>query len=1201
MATRPLTLVVALALWSAPVHAQEQVPSGADVQPSKGVAVEGGTVETPPPPASPEEGGAVMTGRDAAMVSAFRDAALRYQARMDEFTGDVQIFLDDREYEERRALSEGYDKLIDTLDDLERTKRVLTVEKFEDFLRLYPDVEYASHVRFRLAEMYYEEDYEAWEERLAKYDRLADAAGDDLGKLEDLGDSPRKDFARSVALYERIVEDNRKLPADRKYEYLDGAYYMLAYVLSGDTVQADEDRYQLVLREMIETLPESKLADQARLYIGLYHFNRNEIPQAIEQFTTIFEKGREQNLYFEAMYQLAWSYYKLSEYDQALSLFVSLLEQSDLDYKEKGKHSDYRRDAIKYMAISYLDMADADEAGRNPNQIAVDYFASHPGENRSFEWEVFKELANTQIEYNRIDDAIVTLAYLQEEPRWRLRPENPEFQAQIGRIVSRSLYAPPDAVGESRKVLAERYHEGSEWWEANRHNPEATAKVRAVMESSLADLATDYRRKADELAGLDPADPSRKAAYLGAALKYQEYLDNFPISDNFYEMQFYMADSFLNAQEWEAAEREYMALIRTSEQHAFGDIALVSLLQARMALATLTLGDPGLLPEGAVELGKRTTAWGREIPYYEIGAMQRGLIEAIDMVLTHRFGVVESDYTEANRAWVAESRAALAYMAGQIYFHHGYYDEARKRFVPVIDRYRRTEYGSYSARLLVDSYVGEGDLANVRKWSSDFARNPVGGEEDQSANIKTFASLEENTAFKQAYGFVTDAVALEKDGNHEAAWPIRLEAADAFLKFIEDFPQAENASMALYNAANSLQIAGQPERANELFELYVNKYPDDDRSKLMYFRIASNYETTFEFNKAIGYYERLVRLFPDSPDASAAQYNAALLKIGIGDNRGAALGYEGYAEKFPDAPDAEETYFLAAAEWEKVSEADAMKFYDRYLKKYGMKASPPHAFEAMYRKAVIYKKQNKDKLYNEQLDQIDEVFSELTQAGVNGGMGAHYAAEAGFRSVQAEYEAYMKREMLPNTMKNQEANAILLNETLLADLKAFGGTVASFVPRYSDQEYTSAVLYMRAMATLRYGQIGAGWGCPTDMDEDLCMAFQEVWDEHVLPQFEGFEQKGQEELVNLIKSSENLGFYNSWIDQALVALNKANPTDWPAQKVDRAGRVDSSILPTIKPIYPEGMEPSPVKPPPSVVPPAAPEAATSPVTEGGEQ
>jgi hypothetical protein len=89
-------------------------------------------------------------------VTAFRSATDRFRDRMQELESDTRAFVAMRESEERERLVGGYDALITSLEGIEDSQRVLTQQRFEAFLAEYPDARYSSHVRFRLADLYYE-------------------------------------------------------------------------------------------------------------------------------------------------------------------------------------------------------------------------------------------------------------------------------------------------------------------------------------------------------------------------------------------------------------------------------------------------------------------------------------------------------------------------------------------------------------------------------------------------------------------------------------------------------------------------------------------------------------------------------------------------------------------------------------------------------------------------------------------------------------------------------------------------------------------------------------------------------------------------------------------------------------------------------------------------------------------------------------
>lgn len=1198
---RSLTVVLAL-LLTAPVSAQDVTEELVDAV------------------AEAEDADSeVLRGRDPEQVQAFRDTEARYLERMEEFHHQIAQFVDDREAEEKHSLSEGYDALIDELGQRENDRRQLAIDKFESFLQRYPDAPYASHVRFRLADLYYEEDYRAWEaaleaydRQLEEYDRLEEQGVDTLLlEEEDPGEIPSSDYHRSVALYEKIILDNRDLPPEEQYDFLDGAYYMLANLLADSrTVQFDEVRSQDVLREMVRVVPDSKWSDDAHLFMGLYKFaNANtpdEIRAAIAEFQLVYDSGPDGNYYDMSTYQLAWSYYKLSEYDRALQLFVDILDRSDQEYLDRGRHSSFRPDAIKYLAISFVDMSDVQ--GITPAQVAENYFATLEGGDREYEWDVFKELGEILVLYYRIDDAIESYRKLQDDERWRLRPENPEFQEKIAQIYSQRL-GEYELASQARQRLANTYKEGSEWWDANRTNPDALAKARSYMESSLAEVAVESRKSADELAGYQGADaPEVQAAYATAAVKFKEYLDAFPIADDYYQMQWFMADTLYRARDWDQADTEYVALISTAGQHPYGDGALTQLVQARIQRVQALNGSAEERPDTAVVERTYTSEWGNDITVYQLTPEHQALVEAIDAVLTHRFAdeVDDPSLTQFG-AWAERNASQLAYLAAHIYFNYNRYSDARPRLEDILQRYRMTLHSCYSGTLLVNSYIAEGDKQSTRNYSRDFILNPICPPEG-AGNEDTLADILEGTTYNIAYDYVKEAQDLEASGLYEDAWARRELAAESFLSFLGEFPDSEYADEALYSAANNYQIIGQPDRAIELFERYVQTYPDSEMARGLYFRIAANYEAVFEFEKAIDYYEQLVRRFPDynPDDLQAAHYNATYLKIGLGRHADAARGFEQYASRFPEAGDAEDVYFMAAEEWEKVGQRELQRFYEGYLRKYGMETNTAHAFTAMAGIADIYLEQGKERQYSRQLDAIDEQYLAMTASGVEVPAAArHYAARAGFRALQEQYDAFVGIEHLPNNTRNQEANSELLLTTLPEKLKEFETETRAYIARYGDQEYTSAALYLEASAYLHFAQIGLNWDCPSDYSEEMCWAFQDLWDENAGPRFKNVEDKGVNRLEVLIRKGEEAKVHNEWIQRAYELLAKVRPKDYPAQKEEILGGTDSSVSVDVVPMSVDGeiLEAEPPPPPPDLSIPAVEsgtEAGTPHLDDGAE-
>jgi TolA-binding protein len=1114
-----------------------------------------------------------LTGNVPEEFQAWKATEKRFIDRMSELESDTSRYIAHREAEERQRVSDSYDALIATLQDLEIGRRTQAVEVFEEFLRVYPDAEYASHVRFRLAELYFEVQKEKWLAVMEEYsvvEKRCTVDGDEAA-CDELTEQPKVDLSPAIALYHRIIEDNRDLPREEQYEFLDGAYYMLGFSHTDpSSAQLDDDLARESFEELIRVRPDSDLADAAHLFLGNSAFERSrkeDLASAIAHYQSVFDKGPEGKYYGEAMYQLAWAYYKMAlepaEYDRALDMFTQVLEHSEEEFRESGRPSDYRPDAIKYMAISIYDVAE--KQGVSPVEAARAYFAK--GEPRVYEWDVYSALGDVLTQLARQEEAIDLYTYLQNDPRWVNRPENPDFQWMIAKLYMQGAF--PDVVASNlaRVELTERYGDGSPWWEANRNNPKALAKAREYIETSLADVAIEYNLKAAETGNLDD--------YKKSIETFREFLDKFPMSDDYYKQQWYLALTLQQAAElaegdeslayYREAVSELDRLMKSRRHHAYGDGAVYRNFLIRMAIAQAVYGDFKNRPESAEiersypRLDNKKDEAGNpiQIDVYKVVPEHEALIAAIDQVLKWRFKKPEEggdDYAAA----IEENRVALMYIGGQILYYYNRYDEARPRLKALIvnpdgskSKYRATENASFAAGLLVDSYLNEGDLAQVRFWTTEFIRNPVGpppkkGAPDQGL---IFAKTLEGTAFKQCLQFVE----VED----------RASAGECFLQYLKDFPNSEYANLALFNAANSMEIIGKAEQAIQLFEQYVNKYPNDPNSEALYFRIATTYESTFNLEEAIRYYDLLVKLFPKNIDAPNAYYNGAFLRIGIGDNAGAARAFERYAELFPDRDDVESTYWEAGEQWEAVGRSQAKSFYERYLAKFKGQ-NLDHAFEAKYKLATYALEEKNTRVYNAKLDEILADFRSVAEgpnASRLGPRARHYAAQAAFREVQARYDILIKDQLTGN----EEKDVKLLMETKAPEIKEFNA-LAEKIILYGDAEYALASIYLMGAAQMYFANLGFSLKCPTKFSPDECDVFMEIVETQIHPAFFPVQDKAVELLKQVISTAKEKKQHFIWVDKAQQALNDLNPVDFPALKPELRGGTDASIFPAIKPL-----------------------------------
>jgi len=1133
--------------------------------------------DTEPVGTSPDESDALAVGGPAGEhpeeAAQFQAALGRFSERMQELQADASDFVALREAEERQQINESYNAILANLGDRDVALRATAMKRFESFLAKYPENPQSAHVKFRLAELYFEQAEEDFLLADLEFSEMVDSLSDE--EFDNLPEEPRKDYRKSIALYEDIVTNHLD------YRYVDGAYYMLGYCLTEPAAeQWDEvvglERYG----ELVALYPDSGFAADAHLAIGEYHFDYNQLDEAISNYQRVVDlEGPDGKWYDEGLYKLAWSYYKRSDFDMALDLLNKLLDWSEGTHIERhGVESPMAPEAVEYTAISLADVADTNED--TPVQAARAFY-TRVGE-RAFEDRVYKRLADVLTQQARYEEAIGTLEYYQQ--RWPLDPENPTLQWNVATLYQSITPCDPavnvDCKGEealtdgtletlgtgrleeltagtlaklterSLETLNEKYNDTSEWYTANRDNPDALTTARGYIERTLAQVA--FSKHAVASGTNLPED------YLAAAELYAQYLTKFPFAEDYYAMEWWLADTLFRGGEYDQAEREYQQLLKGKGHyyHQASSFQLFSLRRQRLVDSYGDLdeerGFAAVVPPDAAVKEQVELINGSMRDVYALSEDHAALIESCDRLVGTDTGevrgIIDGLKAELDKAEdlektrveeqiaviepyadaIEDNRHRFAYLAAQILFFHGDYAEARPRLEAVIDGWPRKDEAAYSASLMVDSYTVEEDYENVLAFTRLYQSMVLG---EGGVAIVPDGTLE-GAAFKIAERYVANEQ--------------RLEAAQAFEQYLVDYPNAklEYTQAALYNAANNYQLAGRLDESNRLFEDYINRYPDDERSKPLYFRIANNYASALELESAIRYYETLYDKTTgrgaEYSDAPAALYNAGFLRIGMGDFEGAALTFERYANDNPSLPDAEAVFFKAGEHWERVGDKEALRFYNSYVKKFGVQ-NPDHLMESHYRIAKLTEKDGRKKDIDRAWDALANAYAQLEGSGKVGSAGRHYAAHAEYRKLQARLDEFVDVKFTKNEAKNAEV--LLSRGELLAQLDIDANAA---IARYADFEYASSFLYIAGVAYLSYADLLYRAPPPRDFanDDELLDSYYEQIDEARIP----VEDKGKTRLVRNVEQAQELKLWSEWQSKSLDYLNQIFPNEFAPEK-----------------------------------------------------
>jgi tetratricopeptide (TPR) repeat protein len=1081
-----------------------------------------------------------------AELQAWRDAVTRYEDRALEFAGAVNRIIRRKYSEEMAELRDGYEHLIGRADIEERQLRDAAIGAHERFIKEHPDSAYTGRRMFRLAELYFEkadEQYLFANETYSDMELLFDE-----GKLDFLPEPPEKDLRKSIVLYKKII---RKFP---DYDEIGAVYYMLGYCYSDESSRhLDPERAEAVYLGLLENVESSPYRAQAYFRLGDIYFEENQLERALYYYRTVveefeetgaaeFESGVQGRLYELALYKLAWAYYKVDDLDVAVDRFMTLLAWSERKEARTGVEADLKPEAVRYLAISFSDQAL--ESDSSPIDFALAALTSRRDEPWAF--SVLVELATILKDQARFEEAISAYYKLQElRP---LDPMGPEFQNSIIVLYQNLVVPDPDAAARARIELTNRYGLRGEWFEVNKNNKDATASATRYILESLQWVAYAYHARAQKSG--DPND------YLLAANKYLEYLDSYPFAENAYELNYYLADCYFwvggmkfQAADgdwttgWSEAIKQYASLFGFPEEDYRKD-AILGIMFSYNYLWKQTSPDISQTPEALATI---QPPLGQQVEYSTVAVTE-----------------LEQNYVRSVR-WVErevpeyDGLAVLLYDIGQIYYYKNHLRRARTTYLQLIESHPATDYASFAAGHIVDSYRFTGDLARMREYTERFAMLDLGQDEIlREERNALFSTLAKQSLFKDGeihYGL----------GRFECALLGFLEYYDLYgAEGTDDDPQ--QIDDIIYNIALSYSKVGRAADSTRYYEILLNRFPHSEQAPNTFWKMAQNFEQLFELDKAVGYYKDLMKFHPGHDDVPNALYNSGFLAIGLERFADAARAYEDYHDTYTEKEESPLLLYRAAELWEADNNTtQARRVYSKWLTTYG-ETDADRWVETKFKLAGFARDANRnreaDRLLADILESYELMRSELIQNG--GSIGLMIVAELAFQPLVAEYEAYASIE-IPNS-----TDADVLQEAVdrkISENTRIAGLMDDFVVQYPDFEWQTAALYYKALS---FRDHGLTWlnapnpfdGESDDLDEvDRYFMFVDI----IVAKAQPFEDTANQLFTAVVAFAKEKKRYTEWVGKALEELSKIDPNAYPVPKPEETTVIpsDSATLPAI--------------------------------------
>jgi TolA-binding protein len=1016
----------------------------------------------------------------------FRDGA-------ETFDIDMRDLIRIKYQEQRDRLSEQYDTQIDALETEERSRRLEAIARFEEFLRKYPnDPTYTPDAMFRLAELYFEkasDDYliasRGYEAELQKFER---------GERPDEPVAPEPTYEKTIGLHQDLLV---RFPS---YRLADAARYLLGYCYGE---QGQVDQALIAFRELVDKHPDSKFLAEVWTRIGEIHFDGNDA-KALELAIDAYRRVRQfpdSPYYDKALYKIAWTYYRLDRYDEAVTSFIELVDYADTQKAKTGiSGSELRTEAIQYIAIS---LADERWGGLDRAKNVLG-----PIEAKDYTGELWKRYGEILYDQTRYPQAIQVLGYtIEKYPTARY---NPEAQEKIVRAYEQLRDF--DGATAAREVLVKSFSAGSRWYEANRDDPEAIANAEGLTERSLYTAAIFRHQQAQAYKSQNRLDDAKKS-YLAAAEAYQKYLERFPDSKNSYDFEFFLAECLYYSGDFMKAAAQYDKVRDSKLDNKHLEAAALS------AVITYEKDVEDQIAQGKLPKLEVLTADKRKEKKIEARPLAPPYVKLVES--SDRFTTM---LPKSDRA------PAIAYRAAEVFYKHDNLDEARARFEKIVQDHPGTDVARYSANLIIESYLAVEDWGNVEKVSKRLKDAVATAQKGETGDKKKFE--EEMDKFRLGAQFKL-AQQYEADGKFE-------EAADAYVRIVNENPSHEFADKSLFNAAISYAKVNRFDTASKMYKRIYEEYPKSDLAPRALFQEGINAEKGFDFPSAIDAYTKLVDRYPNSDKRPDALYNVAVVLENMQEYGRSADAFKKYAQTFSKRDDAGDVFFRAALVYEKMkSYPEMISTLDQFVAKYkGVPKQKDHIVQAYQKIGDAEAEQGNDK---KALKAYQTCVGEFSRRKLNvQDKAGGFAAQCSLQIAEAKFREYDELQVTGTGKKLVDAL------TKKAKVQREVEKAYSDVFNYKRVEETLAASYRVGYSYERFAD--ALFSAPIPPEIRGKPEFEDEYRAQLEEKAVVLEKKAETAYRKAYEEAKRTRVTNEWTQRILEGLNKYAKEEFPIQK-----------------------------------------------------
>ncbi|TVQ91786.1 MAG: hypothetical protein EA397_09325 [Deltaproteobacteria bacterium] len=696
-----------------------------------------------------------------------------------------------------------------------REKRLRSIDMLKDLLaRGDAQGDQKAEMMLRLADLYFQEGRWLYLEENEIFDEKwqacqQDERCDDQAMFDKGPDtSGSADWQqRSIRLYEQIL---RNYP---RYRRADEATFYLGMALQ-DTGRRSDAVQQFI--KLVKQYPESSYVPDTYVNIGEYYFDDNNAYKALQAYKRA-ASFRDSPKYSFALYKLAWCYFNVGEYDNAIRTMKSVVAYTQTQGQE-GKAIQLQDEALRDLVRFFADAGEMNEA--------YDYFKKL-GKDDLIR-AMLKQLASMYFEQGKFEQTIHTYRRLiTENPQ---APDNPEYQSEI--IKAAKKMGKRQVTFEEIEKLRKTYGSKSAWARANASNQEAVKDAQSAIEKNLRQVAVEYHNEARKLGphkeGLEAYNLAEKA--------YRVYLDEFPDNKHTYDVRYAFGELLYKLKNFAEAYEQYMKVVQLDPNGKHSRFCAESAIFAAEELIKADGGSETSRAKGKVD---------KDVQPMELTANEQKLIDACA-----QFAKLYPGTQKTKNA---------IYKSGYLLYNKYRFAEAAEQFNLVIKMDPKSREAEQAANLILDSFAIREDYANLKKNAKFYY-------DQEGLGSRKFKNDVYNIYQRASFQLIAENLKSDND---------KSKAADAYVAFYEEFKdnaETDVLATALNNAAVYYSEVKRHTDAMRIRHILVDDPKFGDKTKYYYKTIEAlgfAYENVAAFDQSAFFYEKLFSLYPKERDKVA--------------------------------------------------------------------------------------------------------------------------------------------------------------------------------------------------------------------------------------------------------------------------------------------------------------------------------------------